>query len=121
MGRLRPLVQLLAATHLREKAPRRVSKHLTQEFVVVGELAGLKLRMQSLVVLENFEATIPVRYQFQGLNPLFSLVQDLFRQTDGTRFIISLGTIFDPEFHRFLLRQGISIYRDSNQSILSVF
>ncbi len=61
--------------------------------------------MQPFVVLEHFKATIPVRNQFQGLNSLFSLVQDLLRQTDGSGFVISLGTVFYSNFHFFLLKQ----------------
>jgi hypothetical protein len=34
---------------------------------------------------------------------LLSLIQDLLRQTDGMRFVVSLGAIFDSKFHRFLL------------------
>jgi hypothetical protein len=59
--------------------------------------------VKSFVVLEHFEAAVPVRNQLQGLNSLLSLIQDLLRQTDGAGLIVSRGAIFDSNFHRFLL------------------
>jgi len=40
---------------------------------------------------------------------LFILGEELFRQTDGFRFIASGGTVFDTQFHVILQEMPLSI------------
>ena len=73
---------------------------------LVGELAGLELRVHQLPVEGELEAPAAGRDQLQLVDLLLELGQQLGRQTDGFRLIVSDRTILQLHLHRRLLRAG---------------
>jgi hypothetical protein len=67
-----------------------------KEGVEVGERAGCLFRVKRLAIDGDFEHATAARYQSEGPDTLFEREQ-LFRQTDGTRFVVSSRTIFDDD------------------------
>jgi len=72
---------------------------------VVGELTGSLLRIDLFAVGKHLEAAIVIWDERELTNALFILGEQLFRQTDGFRFISSGGAVFDADFHDGLLGQ----------------
>ncbi len=70
--------------------------------VEVRELAGLPLGVKFVSIDADFEDAAACGNELQRSNALFEF-QELDRQTDGLRLIVSSGAIFDRKF-RFHLR-----------------
>lgn len=62
-----------------------------------GEAAFLVLGEDDLVIEGYFEGAAAGGDEFQALDVLFMLVQQLFRQTDGFREVASRSAVFDAE------------------------
>ena len=71
--------------------------------LLVGELAGLEFRVEQFAVDGQFETTAAAGDQFHVLDVLFVLVQELARQTDGFRFVVSDRAVLEFYVHGNLL------------------
>ena len=83
--------------HLKPLA-NRVEHHL-----LVRELAGLQLRVEQFAVDGQLETAAAAGNQFQVLDPLLVLGQELARQTDGFRLVASHRAILEFHVHGWLL------------------
>jgi hypothetical protein len=61
------------------------------------------LGVEELTVELDLEDAASRRDQRQTFDVVFELLEDAFRQTDGSRRIPSLGAIFDRDLHPFRL------------------
>jgi len=68
---------------------------------VFGKPADLQLRENLLPIHEHLKPAVVEWLQLQGRDLLLEFFQKFLRQTDGSRFILSRGTVFDLDFHRF--------------------
>jgi hypothetical protein len=62
---------------------------LSDQGLFIGELAGVQLRVDQLAVDGQLEAAAAAGDQFQVLDLLLEGCQQLGRQTDGLRFVVS--------------------------------
>ena len=69
---------------------------------VLRKALGLVLRKNPGAVHGDFKASTGGRQQVQRFDLMFELKQQLFRQTDGVRLVVSGGAVFDGNCHRFL-------------------
>ena len=67
-----------------------------------GEFPSLQLRVNEIPVNGHLEATFAGRNQFQVADLLLVSRQQLARQTDGLRLIVSNRTILDLQVHNNL-------------------
>ena len=67
--------------------------------LLIGELAGLELRVDQFVIDRQLEAAAAGGDQLQLLDLLLVRFQQLGRQTDGLRFVVSDGTVLKFEVH----------------------
>jgi hypothetical protein len=67
--------------------------------LLVGELAGLQLRVEQLAVDAQLETAAARGNQLQVLDLLFVGREQFGRQTDGLRLIVSHRTIFEFQMH----------------------
>ena len=65
----------------------------------VGKLAGLKFGIHQLVVDRQFKTPAAGRLQLHALKTLFVLAENLGRQTDGLRLVVSSRAITQMDFH----------------------
>ncbi len=72
---------------------------LRDELFLVGETAGLEFRVHQMAVHRNFKATSAGWLQLQALDSLFELAQDLGRQTDGLRLVVSSRAVTKLNSH----------------------
>src|SRR5580765_3338041 len=72
----------------------------------IGELAGFQLRVDQIAVERKLEATAATGDQLQILDFLLVGGQQLGRQTDGLRFVISHRAVFQFHIHDTLLGRG---------------
>ena len=70
---------------------------------VFRKFAGDFLRIDFLTVGEDLEATVIVGGEGKLTDALFVCSEQLFRQTDGFRFVSSRCTVFDTNVHINLL------------------
>ena len=54
---------------------------------------------------ENFKPPVVEGHKFERFDPLLACNQQLFRQTDGSRFVVSLRAILNSDFHKDLALQ----------------
>ena len=64
--------------------------------VKIGKVVRLQLGMEKLPIDPNFEGTTARRHQPERANALLEF-QNPDRQTDGLRFVISGGAVFDGD------------------------
>jgi hypothetical protein len=69
------------------------------ERFLVGELAGLEFRVHQVAIDGDFKATAAGRLQLQALDTLLELAEDLGRQTDGLRLVVSSRAVTQMNFH----------------------
>ena len=81
----------------------KLAPQLLQDGFLFWEGAGRELRVDELAVGLDLEAAPVGGYEGHPRYPLLELPEDLGRQTDGLRFIVSSGTVGQHEFHRRLL------------------
>ena len=81
----------------------RVGSDRVQHPLFFGELTRLELGIDQIPVDRNFEATSARRNQLQIAYLLLVGGQQLARQTDGLRFIVSNRTILELQVHDQLL------------------
>ena len=67
--------------------------------VLVGERAGLELRIEELAVQRELEASAAAGNQFYLSDLLLMGGFDLGRQTDGLGLVVSLGAVFQFNLH----------------------
>ena len=72
---------------------------LGEDRLFVGELAGLELGIHQLVIDRQLKTPAAGRLQLQALKALFVLAEDLGRQTDGLRLVVSSRAIAQMDFH----------------------
>ena len=72
---------------------------LGEDRLFVGELAGLELGIHQLVIDRQLKTPAAGRLQLQALKALFVLAENLGRQTDGLRLVVSSRTITQMHFH----------------------
>src|SRR5207302_977625 len=65
----------------------------------VGELAGLQLRVDQFPLHSQLEAASARGNQLQIVNPLLHRSEQLARQTDGLRLVVSHRTVFELDVH----------------------
>ena len=80
-------------------------KDLPDQQVFVREGPTLQFGVDLLVILENFKPTVVERHEFERFDPLLGCNQQLLRQTDGPRFVISLRAILNSYFHSSVQRR----------------
>jgi hypothetical protein len=73
----------------------------------LGEFARLELGVDHLAIQRYFEAATAARDELEVLDPLFVGGQELGRQTDGLRFVVSHRAVFQFHVH------GISLFKRS--------
>jgi hypothetical protein len=79
-----------------------MGRHRIQDPLFLGELSGLKLGVDKVPVDRYLEAT-PARWnQLQIVYLLLVGRQQLARQTDGLRFVVSNRTILELQVHNQL-------------------
>jgi len=71
------------------------------EFFILGKAVGFEFREDFRFVQENFEAAIGEGLQLQPRHALLEFLQNLLRQTDGMRLVLSASAILDPNLHGF--------------------
>ena len=77
--------------------------HCVEDPLFLGELTGLELGIDQVPVHGNLKATPARRNQLQIAYLLFVGGQQLARQTDGLRFIVSNRAILEFQVHNQLL------------------
>lgn len=70
---------------------------------ILRKLSGCFFRIDLFSIHKHFKTPIVKRHKRKLAKALFILGEELFRQTDGFRFIASSGTVFDAQFHAVLL------------------
>jgi hypothetical protein len=83
-----------------------------EHLLLVGELAGLELGVDQLAVDGQLETTAARWDQFEVADLLLELTQQLARQTDGLRLVVSHRAVFQLHVHRGLLAKGGPCPRD---------
>src|SRR5262245_1266262 len=69
------------------------------DLALLREALGRELGEDELVVLLHLEAASIGRDQDQGLDVLLEALEQLFRQTDGTGFVVSDRAVADLDLH----------------------
>ena len=69
----------------------------------IGKLAGLELRVNQFLVGAQLKTPAAGRDQLQVLNLLFVRAQQLARQTDGLRLVVSHRAVLKLQVHALLL------------------
>ena len=93
---------------LRPKSPSRglcdpranlspLCPHCFDDGIGIGELSRLQLRVDVLSIDGDLETPAARRHERQRTNVLFQLEQ-LVRQTDGMRLVVSNAAVFDGDF-----------------------
>jgi len=77
-----------------------------QHPLFIGKLTGVELGIHQVPIQGQLKTTARGRDEFEIADLLFVSGQQLARQTDGLRFIISHGTIFQFDLHKPSLYQG---------------
>jgi len=82
-----------------EKRRLRSAKifNIAHDRIGVREFSGRDFRINLLSISDNFEHTAARRDQRERSNPLLQL-QELVRQTDGLRLVVSSRAILDGDF-----------------------
>ena len=80
---------------------------MPNDFVEVGPLAGVEFGMEQFAIGADFGGAAAGWDQGERRDPIAEL-EDLSRQTDGFRGVVSNRAVFDPdlEFHRVLLSKA---------------
>jgi hypothetical protein len=83
----------------REKEKTKLPKisNIAHDRVGVREFSGRDFRINLLSISDNFKHTAARRDQRERSDPLLQL-QELVRQTDGLRLVVSSRAIFDGDF-----------------------
>ena len=76
--------------------------HLT----VVGESTALQLREHQFAVLGHFEGPPVTRDEQQGFDPVLVLLEQLLRQTGGSRLVVSDSAVGQLDLHVTLQERG---------------
>jgi len=77
-----------------------VPRHDGGHLAVLGEAPRLELREQEGVVLLDLEAAAVARDEDQLRDATLVLLEELFRQTDGSRLVVSNRAIGDLDLQR---------------------
>ena len=88
-----------------QKGPSTLLVEMLQSgpnFRVFGEAVGLELGKDFLAVHQHLEPPVVERLQLQAGNALLEFFENFLRQTDGSRFVLSSGAVFDNDL------QGLS-------------
>ena len=92
------------------------------DFLVLGKAAGFELREDSSLVQKNFKASVGERAQFERNHALLELFQDLLRQPDGMRLVLSASAILNSNLHglnRLMSDGNRKLYRESRGSVIT--
>ena len=89
---------------------RQASAYRLDGPLLVGELAGLELRIKQFSVHAQLESPTACRDQLQVANLLFVGGEQLARQTDGLWLVVSHGTVLQLHVHGFVLSSTLSHY-----------
>lgn len=73
--------------------------HFLDHRLFVRELAAGEFGVHQFPVDGQFEAAAAGRLQFEALQLLFEFREDLARQTDGTRLVVSGGAVTQVDLH----------------------
>ena len=65
----------------------------------IGKLTGLQLRVKQFPIHGQLEAASAARDELQVGDLLFVFSEQLLRQTDGLRFVVSHRAIFEFQVH----------------------
>ena len=65
----------------------------------IGELAGLELRVNQLTIHGQLETSATTRDELEVGDLLFVFSEQLLRQTDGLRLIVSHRAVFEFQVH----------------------
>ena len=77
--------------------------HRIEDPLLVGELAGLQLGVEQIAVHRELETTASRWNELQILDLLFVGGEELGRQTDGLRLVVSHRTVLEFHVHGFIL------------------
>ena len=80
-----------------------MGRHCIQDPLFLGELPGLELGIDQVAVDAQLEAAALGRDELERLDLLFVRGQQLARQTDGLRLVVSHRTVHEFNIHRILL------------------
>ena len=80
-------------------------KELLDQQIFVREGVTLQFGVDLRVILENLKPPVVEGHEFERFDPLLARNQQLLRQTDGSRFVVSLRAIFNSDFHKDLALQ----------------
>ena len=78
---------------------RQKTFDLGQDRFLLGKLARLQFGIEQAPVGDQLEAAAAGRDQFQALDALFESGQQLARQTDGLRFVVSHRAVLQFQVH----------------------
>ena len=79
------------------KQPSPHGPHLLENGIGLRKLSGRFLAVDDFAVDRDFEHATAHRDKGEGLDVLFQ-AQELFRQTDGLRLVVSKAAILDADF-----------------------
>ena len=65
----------------------------------IGKFAGFEFRVNQISIERDFETSAPRGDQFHVLDLLLESGQELARQTDGFRFVVSDRTVLELDIH----------------------
>ena len=65
----------------------------------IGELTGLQLRVNQFPIHGQLEAPAAARDELKVADLLFEFSEQLLRQTDGLRFVVSHRAVFEFQAH----------------------
>ncbi len=68
--------------------------------VFIWKLAGLQFRVDHFAIDGQLEAATAGRLQFHARDFLFVATENLFRQTDGSRLVVSSRAVAQVDLHR---------------------
>ncbi len=87
------------------------SKHC----LFIRKLAGLQLRIDQLTVHGQLKTSATTRDELEVGDLLFEFFEQLLRQTDGLRFVVSHRAVFEFQVHGDLLESNANFLRNYTQ------
>ena|SRR6266446_1513762 len=92
---------LLPLTSVRRLFLFQPGAHSFDGPLLVRKLSGFQLRVNQVTVDAELEASAALGNQFELLDLLFVSAQQLARQTDGLRLVVSHGAVLEFHLHCF--------------------
>ena len=98
-----PQNAVVEPTHLADASPqailRKMISHFRDHRVILGKFTRLQLGIDQLAVQRELKTAATGGFQLQAGDLLLVLCQNLGRQTDGPRLVISSRAVSEMHFH----------------------